>query len=83
MLEAVLISALVETCGGSDCFCVIIAFIEISGIVSSTPFASGMSVIFPGVLIKEIELDSLPAWISWLNFLISVCISSLYFCKSS
>ena len=61
MLEAVLISALVENCGGSDVFCVIILFIEISGIVSSTPSAFGMFVIFPGVLIKEIELDSLPA----------------------
>ena len=63
MLEAVLISALmlVETCGVGNIFCVIIAFIEISGIVSSTPSASGMSVIFPGVLVKEIEYDSLPA----------------------
>ena len=64
MLEAVLISALVETCAscvGCVGFSVIIAFIEISGIVSSTPSASGMSVIFPGVLVKEIEYDSLPA----------------------
>ena len=75
MLAAVLISALVDTCGSGDVFCVIIAFIEISGIVSSTPFASGMFVIFPGVLIKEIELDSLPAWISWFNFRNSVAIS--------
>ncbi|MDD6930372.1 MAG: hypothetical protein SPK10_10000 [Treponema sp.] len=51
---------LVETCGVGNIFCVIIAFIEISGIVSSTPSASGMSVIFPGVLVKEIEYDSLP-----------------------
>ena len=66
MLEAVLISALmlVETCGVGNIFCVIIAFIEISGIVSSTPSASGMSVIFPGVLIKENEYDSLPGSIS-------------------